>query len=66
MRRDLFQGKEVIRTEQGQCPDCRRGVVRVLVAEQGWRKWHAADIGFYGFAPHECGPRGDAPAKRAA
>ena len=66
MSRSLFQGKEVLRTDKGQCPDCRRGVIRVLVEEGGWRKWYAADIGNFGYVPHVCGPTPSAPLKRAA
>jgi hypothetical protein len=63
--RALYQGKEVLRTDKGQCPDCRCGVIRVLVEEGGWRKWYAADIGNFGFEPHTCSPGGSSVRKAA-
>ena len=62
----FFCGKLVLRTERGQCERCKRQVIRVLVAEDGWRKWYAADIGNYGYDPHECRSGGASPLKAAA
>lgn len=66
MRREVFNGRDIITTGRGQCEHCRCVVVRVLVEEPGGRRWHAADIGNYGYVPHDCGPSGDAPMRKAA
>lgn len=66
MRRELFKGQEVLATGRGQCEHCRTVVVRVLIAEHGGRQWHAAEIGNYGYIPHNCRPSGDAPVRKAA
>jgi hypothetical protein len=66
MRRELFKGLEVIQTGPGQWHDCTRHVIRVLVDENGHRQWYAAEIGHYGYVPHNCKPAGDEPLKKAA
>lgn len=64
--RQLFAGRDVLKTERGQCELCKSGVVRVLVAENGWRKWYAADYGNYGYVSHTCGPSSGAPSRKVA
>lgn len=66
MRRELFKGFDVLDSGSGQCEHCRAGVVRVLVAEPGGRRWHAAEIGNYGYIPHNCRPSDDKPLRKAA
>jgi len=66
MTREIFRGQEVLSTGRGQCEHCRQTVVRVLIAENGGRQWYPAEIGNYGYVPHNCRPSGDAPARKAA
>jgi hypothetical protein len=66
MRREIFKGQEVLSTGRGQCERCKSVIVRVLIDESGGRTWHSAEVGNYGYVPHNCKPSGSAPAKKAA
>ena len=66
MTNQVFNGRAVISSGPGQCESCHQGVIRVLIDEGFGRRWHAAEIGHYGYIPHNCRPRGYEPAKKAA
>lgn len=65
MRAEVFNGREVVATGYGQCVDCARRVIRVLVAESDGRQWHTAEPANYGYKPHHC-KSGDAASARKA